>query len=107
MALWRQVKAPWRDKTGLAKWVAIFATTLGIATGLCGLNFIGVLFLVPLSGGNAPAKETVWDWVHEVIADLLTIGAYVEVFVIASSLVALLVLAIIMITRQFTGSSSE
>jgi hypothetical protein len=47
------MKAPWRDKTGLAKWVAIFATTLGVATGLCALNPLGFAFAYAASGTNA------------------------------------------------------
>ncbi len=32
----RTVKMPWEDKTGLAKAAAFFASTLGVALGLCG-----------------------------------------------------------------------
>jgi len=41
------MKAPWTDKTGLAKLVAILATTLLIALGLCGVNY--ATFLVSSS----------------------------------------------------------
>ena len=104
------MKAPWQDKTGLAKWVAIFSTSLGVATGLCGLNFVGVMFLVPLGGGNAPARVTVWDWIHWIhwiITGVLTVGAYVEVAVIAVSLVAMLVLAVAKIVRPSVRKGSR
>ena len=89
------MKAPWRDKTGLAKWVAIFATLLGIATGLCGLNFVGVLFFVPFGGGNPPAPVTFGEKIHSAIGAILTVAAYVELLVMVVSLVALVVLGIV------------
>ena len=101
------MKGPWTDKTGLAKWVAIFSTSLGIATGLCGLNFVGVLFLVPMGGGIPPAKVTGWDWIHGFITGVLTVGAYAEVLVIGISLAALFVLAVVMIVRQLMAKGSE
>ena len=89
------MKALWRDKTGLAKWIAIFATTLGVATGLCGLNFVGVVLFVPLAGSAPPAPVTIGDRIHEAISALLTIAAYLELTVMAVSLAALFVLGIV------------
>lgn len=34
------MKAPWIDKSGLAKAVSIFATGFAISFGLCGVNFL-------------------------------------------------------------------
>jgi hypothetical protein len=34
------VKMPWDNKTGLVKATAVLVTTLGVSTGLCGLNLI-------------------------------------------------------------------
>jgi len=37
------MKMPWTDRTGTAKAAAIFATGLGISTGLWGQNVVAVL----------------------------------------------------------------
>ena len=88
------MKAPWSNKTGLSKWVAIFATTLGVATGLCGLNFMSFM-LVGGSGGTSSK----WDRFSENFGTFLIVAAYVEVFVMIVSAGALFALAVLMIVR--------
>ncbi len=98
------MKAPWRDKTGLAKWVAIFSTSLGIATGLCGLNFASFMLVGATGSGQA---QPLFGHASENIGIILIMAGYVEVLVIVISSVALFVLTVVMIVRQLMGKRSE
>ena len=98
------MKAPWRDKTGLAKWVAIFSTSLGIATGLCGLNFASFMLVGATGSGRA---QPLFGHASENIGIILIMAGYVEVLVIGISLVALFALAVVMVVRQLMAKGSE
>ena len=79
------MKTPWANEIGLARLIAIFASALGIATGLCGLNFLGLISL----GGNR----------HPAVVSFLAFAAYAELLVMAVSFVALIILAVVYIVR--------
>jgi hypothetical protein len=82
---------PWTDKTGLAKAAAILITSLGISSGLCGLNFIATLSINRVS--NTFAAGT----------GLLIVTAFAELFVMilsAAGLLIVLLLAIIVWFRE-------
>ena len=78
--------APWTNKTGLARLIAISASTLGIATGLCGLNFVGVM---SFGGGT-----------HKSVMNFLAYAAYAELLIMLISLAALIVLALLSLVRS-------
>ena len=82
------MKTPRTDKTGTAALIAILTTALGIATGLCGINFVSVILFVPLSGGTPPGRFI------NGLGEILSVAGVAELMVIAVSLVALAVLGI-------------
>jgi len=81
------LKKPWANRTGAAKFVAIFSTSLGIALGLCGLNFVGVLGVDSLSGSGS----TIVGKVANVAAAILGIAGWLELLTILISLLGLLI----------------
>ncbi len=87
------MNAPWAGKTGLAKAIAIAAVTLGISTGLCGLNFVAVL------ASSAHAD----NWFQRFLFG----AAYLELLVMIVSLVAVVVLAIISIVRDIVRKNRD
>jgi hypothetical protein len=87
------MKMPWHDQTGLTKLAAIFATTLGIALGLCGANFAAVIKFVPLAGPAPPSGTARWP------GQVLIMAGFIELTVIAISAGALIVIGLAAITR--------
>ena len=85
---------PWSNKTGVAKAVAIFATMLGIAVGLCGINFVSVLFFVPLGGPGPTGTPTLHDRLISALAGILLVASWIELAVIAISVAALIGLSV-------------
>jgi hypothetical protein len=83
------MKMPWQNLTGLAKLAAIFATILGIAVGLCGLNIVAVSL-----GRDYPGT-------------LLTITAFFEMVAIVVSSLGLVVIGIIAIIRTFRNNPED
>ena len=79
------MRAPWTNKTGLAKAATIFACVFGISTGLCGANFILA----------EPAVN------HDGLERALVVIGMVEVAVMILSLAGLVVIAVIWLVREF------
>jgi hypothetical protein len=94
------MKTPWTNKTGTAKLVAIFSTSLGIAVGLCGINFFAVIRFVPLSGPGRSGSLTAHDRFVDALGTLLTIAGVLELVVIFGSIVALIALAVNGVIRR-------
>ena len=99
------MKAPWAGKTGTARLVAIFATTLGIATGLCGINFFAVMRFVPLSGPGPQGAPTAHDRFISALGSVLAVAGILELLTIAVSVVALIVLGILAAIRSWRDGS--
>jgi ABC-type antimicrobial peptide transport system permease subunit len=93
-----KMEMPWANKTGIAKLVAIFATALGIAAGLCGANFVAVM-LVPLGGPGPQAPPTLRERISDAVGATLSVTAYLELATILISLAALIVLGLILLFR--------
>ena len=87
------MKMPWHNQTGLTKLAAILATTLGIAIGLCGVNFVAFIRFVPLSGPAPPPGTPEWP------GRVLTFTGFLELASMALSLAGLILIAIIAIAR--------
>jgi hypothetical protein len=81
---------PWRDKTGRAKWISIFATLFSVSLGLCGLNFVGVMrFAPPIGPGSAPGMPPDPLWLRT-LQVLLGLGAPLELVGMAVGLMGLI-----------------
>jgi hypothetical protein len=85
----KALKAPWANKTGAAKLTAIFATSLLIALGLCGVNFVATIRFVPLSGPGNHVPPTTQERTADLISNLLGFTAFFEIAVILISIVGL------------------
>jgi hypothetical protein len=94
-----KMEMPWANKTGIAKLVAIFATALGIAAGLCGANFVAVMLFVPLGGPRPQAPPTLRERISDAVGATLSVTAYLELATILISLAALIVLGLILLFR--------
>jgi hypothetical protein len=94
------MRMPWDGKSGLAKATAFLATLLLVSLGLCGANFVGVIFLAPLGGGGDTSP-----WWRNWSAYVLFPAAYIELAGIAIGIVGLIVVAIIAITRKSSPGS--
>jgi hypothetical protein len=92
------MKAPWTNKTGLAKLLAIFATLLGVSFGLCGVNFIAVLRFVPLSGPGRQGPATLQDRWVDFLGGVLSVTAYLELAGMIVGLGGLVVVGVLMAT---------
>lgn len=78
------MRAPWTNKTGLAKAATILACVFGISMGLCGANFI--LTEPAVNHGNLERA-------------LVAIGT-VELAVMVLSLAGLMIVAVIWLVRR-------
>lgn len=90
--------APWTNKTGLAKATAILATVLVWSLGLCGINFFGVIFFVPLGGPGG--QPTPWP------AYIFGPAAYLEVAAIIGSVIGLIIVGFVWVWRELRGERS-
>lgn len=95
------MKMPWHDKTGLSKLAAIFATTFGIALGLCGANFAAVIRFVPLAGPAPPPGTPQWP------GQLLTVTGFLELAAMAISIGGLVVVGIFAAARSARNISTK
>jgi len=91
------MKAPWSNQTGLAKWIAMSATALGISLGLCGLN-LASFSLVGWSGSHAShsGQSRITDHAGAFLMD----AAYAEALAIIVSAVLLVLLIVIWVIRE-------
>ena len=87
------MKLPWRNQAGLAKAAAILGTTLGIATGLCGANFVAFLRFGGLNGPPSPPGISSW------LGRIIVVTGILELVVIAVSVIGLLAIVLITIAR--------
>jgi len=79
------MRAPWTNKTGLAKAATIFACIFGISTGLCGVTGIA---------GMA-------SYNHESTMAVMGAIGMVELAAMAMSLAGLIAVAMIWLVREF------
>jgi hypothetical protein len=77
------MKAPWHDRTGLAKLLAIFLTALGVGLGLCGVTFVA-FGLWPSAGAE----------------DAMVVVAFVEAGIVALSFAGLVIVSVILVVRD-------
>ena len=84
------MKAPWANKTGLAKLISIFSTAFLVTLGLCGVNFVAVVSN-PNDGSN----------LGEILGKLLWITARLEIFLLIVCFLALLILSIVGAFQRF------
>jgi hypothetical protein len=76
------MKAPWHDRTGLAKLLAIFLTGSRGGLGLCGVTFVGFA-LWPSAG-----------------AEDAMVVAFVEAGIVALSFTGLVIVSVILVVRD-------
>lgn len=86
------MRMPWKDRTGLAKAVAVLVTVLLVSTGLCGLNVITEITIFPFDSG--PSKG-----IRALVANALLITAYIESVLMGLCIVGLILVALIAIAR--------
>jgi hypothetical protein len=91
--------APWTNKTGLAKAAAILTTVALVSLGLCGANFFGVIFFVPIGGPGG--EPTPWP------AYILGPAGALEIIAIVGSFIGLIVIAMIVAWRTLRGHNPE
>lgn len=87
------MRAPWTNKTGLAKATAILATVLGISLGLCGVNYIAFVSHYDTLG-NAAFQILVW-------------AAWCETAAIVVSAAGLIVVGAMALWRLLRGGSDR
>jgi hypothetical protein len=84
------MKAPWTDKTGLIRAVAILCTVLTIATGLCGLN-------------------AAFSWAgissNTLLTQVVIITGFVELAAILLSAAALIIVLLLIVLKKLFNSS--
>jgi hypothetical protein len=83
------MKTPWTNKTGPAKFIAFFVTTLLVALGLCGMNYAA------FSLGTSHLHPRAADAVTLV----LIIAAYIELAVMILSFAGLLITGLVWLLR--------
>lgn len=93
------MEMPWKGTSGAAKFVAIFATSLGISVGLCGANFVAVITATSTGGTSA------WSAARNAVIRFLVFAGYAEVLAIVVSLVGLIVMSIVLGVQVMMGKN--